>query len=159
MSGSATFHTCYVVSEDWANFLQRLDYSGIALLTCGSAYPPIYYMFACSPLYSTRLFFMTLITVTSTLTLILSLMPFFAQPIFRPVRGLTFIFLGLSAAAHFLYLPSVQNGEDAKYALPLPHHWPWILGGVAYIAGAVTYMTRVPERFFPVKFDIIGSSH
>jgi adiponectin receptor len=35
----------------------------------------------------------------------------------------------------------------------------WILGGVLYIGGAVIYMMRFPERFFPNKFDILGSSH
>jgi len=30
---------------------------------------------------------------------------------------------------------------------------------VTYITGGVTYAVRVPERFFPGRFDIVGQSH
>ena len=33
------------------------------------------------------------------------------------------------------------------------------LGGAIYIAGAIIYVSRFPERRFPGKFDIWGSSH
>jgi len=34
-----------------------------------------------------------------------------------------------------------------------------ILQGVLYIIGAVIYALRIPERFAPGKFDILGASH
>jgi adiponectin receptor len=34
-----------------------------------------------------------------------------------------------------------------------------VLQGVLYIVGAAIYALRIPERFAPGKFDIIGSSH
>ena len=33
----------------------------------------------------------------------------------------------------------------------------WIIGGALYIGGACVYMLRIPERFFPLKFDIFVS--
>ena len=33
------------------------------------------------------------------------------------------------------------------------------IGGIIYIAGALTYMFRIPERFVAVKFDKIFASH
>jgi channel protein (hemolysin III family) len=39
---------------------------------------------------------------------------------------------------------------------------PWILfaiGGAIYIAGALIYVFRIPERFKPGKFDLCGASH
>ena len=34
-----------------------------------------------------------------------------------------------------------------------------VLQGVLYIVGAGIYAIRIPERFAPGKFDILGSSH
>jgi adiponectin receptor len=36
---------------------------------------------------------------------------------------------------------------------------PWAVGGAVFIFGAITYMFRIPERFWPRKFDVIGNSH
>lgn len=36
---------------------------------------------------------------------------------------------------------------------------PWGVGGAVYIGGAIIYVLRIPERWFPVKFDLIGNSH
>jgi predicted membrane channel-forming protein YqfA (hemolysin III family) len=33
----------------------------------------------------------------------------------------------------------------------------WVHGGFLYIGGACIYMLRIPERFFPLKFDIFVS--
>ena len=34
-----------------------------------------------------------------------------------------------------------------------------VLQGVLYIIGAAIYALRIPERFAPGKFDILGASH
>jgi adiponectin receptor len=31
--------------------------------------------------------------------------------------------------------------------------------GASYLIGVAIYISRVPERFYPGKFDFIGSSH
>ena len=35
----------------------------------------------------------------------------------------------------------------------------YIMVGVCYVLGAAIYVYRIPERFFPGKFDFWGSSH
>ena len=35
----------------------------------------------------------------------------------------------------------------------------YIMVGICYILGAAIYVNRIPERFFPGKFDFWGSSH
>ena len=35
----------------------------------------------------------------------------------------------------------------------------WALGGAVYIGGALIYVFRIPERWYPKKFDKAGSSH
>lgn len=34
-----------------------------------------------------------------------------------------------------------------------------VLSGALYIAGALLYANRIPEKFFPGKFDYLGASH
>lgn len=36
---------------------------------------------------------------------------------------------------------------------------PWVIGGSVYIGGAIFYVFRIPERWFPTKFDLFGQSH
>ena len=36
---------------------------------------------------------------------------------------------------------------------------PWAYGGFIYILGAILYMFKIPEKFYPGKFDIIDQSH
>jgi adiponectin receptor len=36
---------------------------------------------------------------------------------------------------------------------------PWIFGGLFYIGGALLYVFRFPEKYFPKMFDKLGSSH
>ena len=31
--------------------------------------------------------------------------------------------------------------------------------GLVYIGGALIYVFRIPERHFPIRFDLIGASH
>ena len=37
--------------------------------------------------------------------------------------------------------------------------WPWIVGGLIYLVGAVLYAIGFPERFFKERFDVYGQSH
>ena len=45
------------------------------------------------------------------------------------------------------------------YILKDPPFYPWAIGGLFYIFGAVSYAARCPEKQFPKVFDIIGNSH
>jgi channel protein (hemolysin III family) len=42
--------------------------------------------------------------------------------------------------------------------VPYDIYW-WLIGGVCYIVGALLYILKVPERFFPGKLCIVGNSH
>ena len=35
----------------------------------------------------------------------------------------------------------------------------YAIGGALYVGGAVIYILRIPERWYPGKFDICGASH
>ncbi len=96
---------------------------------------------------------MTAQILASTSVFIVSLWDKFDKPKYRVLRGILFVILGLLAAVPFThqgifvedrYLPNL----DLQY---------WILGGAMYIIGATIYMLRIPEKFFPSKFDIFVS--
>jgi predicted membrane channel-forming protein YqfA (hemolysin III family) len=46
----------------------------------------------------------------------------------------------------------------SKEYIPSFNYFPWIIGAVLYIGGACIYMTRIPERWAPFKFDIFVSN-
>ena len=80
----------------------------------------------------------------------------FRTPTWRPWRTALFVALGTSGVVpviHGLQMYSYQQLED-RMSLSLV-----ILHGGMYIFGAFLYAVRWPERTFPGKFDIWGSSH
>jgi len=72
---SVTYHLFYVVSEEWFGFLQRLDYSGIAILIFGSNMPPIQYLYYCRG--EERTIFTLMSFVTAAGCLCMGLLEFF----------------------------------------------------------------------------------
>ncbi len=40
-----------------------------------------------------------------------------------------------------------------------PHLFLYSLGGITYILGCLIYISRTPERWYPGRFDLVGSSH
>lgn len=78
------------------------------------------------------------------------LVPKFDQPKFRPLRGILFIICGLLSSVPIFHI----NVLEKKYLNGF-YAFPWALGGALYIGGACMYMMKIPERFFPGKFDIV----
>lgn len=67
-----------------------------------------------------------------------------------------FVALGLSAVipvAEALWMKGLQRVENEMSL------WYCILQGTLYIIGAAIYASRVPEKYYPRQFDLLGSSH
>jgi adiponectin receptor len=79
-------------------------------------------------------------------------------PELRKVRAIMYVLLGLSAGFPFIYIEYAPKDQqqfiNQKWEL-----WPWLGGGLVYIFGAIIYGLRIPERWYPKKFDLCGSSH
>ena len=155
LGSSAIFHLFHVHSRTVSEVLSRLDYGGISVLIMGSSYPPIFYTFACRQVVVERFVFLGLITLTSVSCFLSLMLPSMNKPKYRPLRGYMFIILGLSAAIPLLYSSFFV---DERFIFKC-HFWMYALGGAIYIGGALLYVFRVPERWFPEKFDLAGSSH
>jgi len=151
---SFLFHTLCCHSEHVSKLFCKLDYVGISLLTVGSFVPWIYYGFYCQ--YTPKVVYLSCISVLGIGCIAVTMMDKFSEPLYRPVRAIMFVCLGLFGlvpTVHFLLQSGWTMGmEEASI------HRVLIMGGL-YILGAVLYGCRIPERFLPGKFDIWFQSH
>ncbi|GAA6032795.1 hypothetical protein JCM8097_000792 [Rhodosporidiobolus ruineniae] len=151
---SASFHTLLAHSERVAVYWNRLDYIGIVVLISGTFVPLVHYGFYCDP--HLRNAYITLIYTFAAATTAVVASPHARTPEYRRFRTWIFIAMGLSAVFPVGHGVVRYGLEGASVAISLP----WlVLGGALYIAGALLYAERCPERFAPGKFDLFGSSH
>ena len=135
--------------------MSRLDYASISVLIFGSSVPPIWYAFACESTFWARNAFLFTILTSSTVCLVMSMLPTFQTPMLRNIRAGMYIALGLSAAVPMIYIKFIADENNVIDS----GAFNYILGGVIYILGAALYALRVPERWYPKQFDLIGNSH
>ena len=154
LSCSTMFHLFSNHSQGVAHLFSRLDYSGIAILITGSSIPAYYYGFYCSLMAK-----YTHISISSILCIacvVISLWRKFSTPKYRPLRFATFVLFGvygLIPATHIALREGIEKQHIIQTGRGL-----LIMGGI-YISGAVVYVLRFPERFFPGKFNTWASSH
>ncbi|XP_078520798.1 adiponectin receptor protein 2-like [Lissotriton helveticus] len=149
------FHTVSCRSQKVALIFSKLDYCGITMLIVGSVVPWIYYWFYCSPKAQfTHLTTMLLLGATSILV---SQWEYFSRTPYRVLRAGVFVGLSFSGLIPFIHFLVISGGimEAAK---------PTQLGGMIivamlYLIAVGLYAARIPERFFPGKFDIWFHSH
>ncbi|TKA71704.1 hypothetical protein B0A55_07149 [Friedmanniomyces simplex] len=151
---SATYHAISNHSQAVAKFGNRLDYMGIIFLIWGSFIPSIYYGFSAEP-ELVRLYW-SMITTIGAGTLAVVMLPKFRSPEWRPFRAFMFVAMGLSAAVPVIH--GLQMYGPAQLEKQMGLSWV-VLQGVLYILGAAIYASRVPERWKPGAFDLVGSSH
>jgi len=151
---SFAFHTLSCHSEQIGKLFSKLDYCGIALLIMGSFVPWLYYGFYCH--YQPKVIYLSVVCVLGVLSIIVSLWDKFSEPNLRPLRAGVFMSFGLSGiipAVHYV----LMEGYISKIS---QSSLGWLcLMGLLYILGALFYALRVPERWFPGKFDLWFQSH
>ncbi|KAJ8765759.1 hypothetical protein K2173_014881 [Erythroxylum novogranatense] len=150
---SSICHLLSCHSERMSYIMLRLDYAGIAALISTSFYPPVYYSFMCDPFFCNL--YLGFITILGVGTILVSLLPMFQTPEFRPIRACLFSGMGLSG------LVPILHKLILFWSLPEALHTTGyeVLMGLLYGTGALVYATRIPERWMPGKFDIAGHSH
>lgn len=155
LSFSTQYHILGVISKKINSFSSRFDYGGISLLIAGSCYPPYYYFFHCDNIFKS--IYLCFITIFALCVFFYSLTSDFYLPTRRTFRGILFLILGLSTAIpvfHLIFLNKTITGF-----MEGPRLIYWYFGGISYVFGALLYINRIPEKCFPGKFDIFGSSH
>ncbi|KAG0515401.1 hypothetical protein BDA96_10G275400 [Sorghum bicolor] len=150
---SAAAHLLACHSRRFSRLFWQLDYAGIAVMIVASFFPPVYYAFL--GLARTQLFYLSAITLLGLLVVALLLAPARSSPRLRHLRAGLFVsmaFSGVLPALHALWLNWAHRECHLALALELAM-------GLVYAAGAGFYVTRVPERWRPGKFDCVGHSH
>lgn len=150
---SSLSHLFACHSKRFNLFFWRLDYAGISVMIICSFFAPIYYALYCHPF--SCIFYLTSITLVGILAIITLLAPALSSSRFRSFRATLFLTMGFSGvvpAAHAVIL----YHDDPRILVSLGYE---IVMGLLYAAGAVFYVSRIPERWKPGKFDIVGHSH
>ncbi|CAH3144227.1 unnamed protein product [Porites lobata] len=137
--------------KDWQ---ENLDYAGIVVFIMGSFIPPLYYAFYCSRIL--KIVYMSLTCSLGVMCIIVSLWGKFKKSKYRIFRAGLLIAFGWSGVIPAVHL--VSTHEATLVMRQVAVEWI-ILMSFLYTASAVTYATRIPERFFPGKCDIWFQSH
>ena len=154
LSCSTMFHLFSNHSQGVYRIFSRLDYSGIALLITGSSIPAYYYGFYCQVV--AKYIHMVIVSALCIGCVVLSLWNKFSTPQYRPLRFATFVLFGLYGvvpSVHVVLQEGFSNSDVNSMLLGLG------IMAVVYIFGALLYVFRIPERFFPGKFNTWASSH
>lgn len=136
-----------------------LDYLGIALYVLGGAISGFFYEQSVnSPFYKYQNFILTLeVALAIGATFLCGLTRFFWVKYRFSIRTLLFLLPYLSAVAPFAqrFRVCIQTGNQCT-----PETLPLHLSGFVFtLAIAFFFVTKIPERLAPGKFDIFFQSH
>ena len=142
-----------IVSLDDIGADNAVRCAGITANIVSSFYPLVYYVFMCTPIPC--VIYLASITVLGVATLLLSTLNRFQNAHWRPTRALCFAVLGLCGVfpwSHVFF--AYKHIEPVWNAMILD-----ILMGVSYLGAAVIFSLRVPEKWYPGRFDLVLHSH
>ncbi|ORX88625.1 putative hemolysin-III channel protein Izh2 [Basidiobolus meristosporus CBS 931.73] len=151
---STLYHLFHCHSEKVSVMWNRCDYVGIVFLIVGSYFPAINYAFYCSQVW--KIVYLSFILAFGLATAVMSIAKRFGKPEYRWIRTNLFLAMGLSGICPFAHAIWANGWTIAVQKLSLK--WFGSMG-LTYVCGALIYASRVPERWFPGKFDYIGHSH
>ncbi|VAI44515.1 unnamed protein product [Triticum turgidum subsp. durum] len=102
-----------------------------------------------------RVAYLSAITVLGALVVAVLLSPSCSSPRYRRLRATLFLAMGMSGVIPAVHALWINWGHTACYlALGLE-----VAMGLAYAVGAWFYVSRVPEKWRPGVFDVVGHSH
>jgi predicted membrane channel-forming protein YqfA (hemolysin III family) len=151
MGSSATYHLLRVANKSLFQLLARVDYSAIAILIFGESFPTFYYAFHCMPFY--QLLYPAISAVACSACIALGLSPRFQSSEWRLVRVGAFVVTALTGVAPMTHMWLASNTQHAEGMYGIAAM------GAIYLSGAMMYGFRVPERWFPGRFDLFFASH
>ncbi|KAI3444063.1 hypothetical protein Pfo_000728 [Paulownia fortunei] len=150
---SSVSHLFACHSRRFYYYFWRLDYAGISLMIVCSFFAPIYYTFSDHPYW--RFLYLSSITLVGILVVVMLLAPPLSSGRFRSFRATLFLCMGFSGVIPATHAVILHWGQP-QILVALVYE---IAMGLLYGVGAVFYVTRIPERWKPGAFDIVGHSH
>jgi len=154
--GSLMYHWFQCVSKSHHECFLRMDISGIGFLIMGSYYPPIYYAFQGAPGYG--IFYLASISIMCVVCSIMLLVPRFSEERYTHFRVLVLSATGLFGIIplihlFFLHEGGLQNPIFYGKVMAVLELYFW------YGLAVFFYASKIPERIFPGKFDLLFCSH
>ncbi|KAJ3104385.1 hypothetical protein HDU96_008935, partial [Phlyctochytrium bullatum] len=146
---STTYHLCCCHSMEVSKAWNKADYVGIVFLIVGSFIPSVFFGFYCSP--ALQLAYIGTMAVLGLATAIATLSKRLSHPKYRNLRTTLFLSLGLAGLVPLVHSMVLYGTDFAYKAMSLQY-----LGimGCLYVLGALIFASRVPERWWPGKFDL-----
>jgi len=151
--GSAIFHLFNPISKSHHFHLRIIDFAGISFMCLGSQWPLMYYAFYCEPV-ATSIYSFVLVLL-SIFGFTFPFFPIFHTDKYRKAR--ITLYVGMAAVPMIMFLHIV-----GQYGLYHESSYLWGFLGVVYLIyllGLIFYAWRIPERYWPGKFDIFFASH
>jgi adiponectin receptor len=153
--GSSTiFHTYYCHSQQTCRRLSQLDYIGIGLLMCSAFFPALHLGFACDG--HLQWVYIALIAVMSVVVTVIHSVPAIAASLSYMARLTLFFAIAMFAFVPLAHWVLIRGPGHPELSMVL-----WRMCVMFFIFGCATavYVFRVPERWWPGRFDIWGHSH
>ncbi|KAI0168749.1 mPR-like GPCR protein [Pestalotiopsis sp. NC0098] len=151
---STLYHLMQPHSHRVEQFWHGMDLLGIVIVTMGTFFSGIYFVFFCDA--HLRKLHWAIILITGTITGVLISHPSLKTPRLRNFKVGAFVIFGASS-----FIPLLHGA--AQYGLHYMMQYAgmkWYLVELAfYGTGVILYGFRIPERLAPGRFDIWGSSH
>ena len=155
---SSLLHLHICVSKDAQTFWSCLDHSGISASIGGGSIALMYLLLHCHG--NMRVVWVGLLIIGNCVGVVGPLFPKWRSPSFRVYRSVIDVGSGAAVLAPIFY----YIFHEGTSKLPLDLQENFALGYVflmafQYVLGAFIYASRIPERYWPGKFDYFLQSH
>ncbi|UNI13735.1 hypothetical protein JDV02_000451 [Purpureocillium takamizusanense] len=151
---SASYHCLSDHSPGINRLGNQLDHLGIVVIFWGASTSACHFVFASRD--TLKATYILVLSVSAAVCGWFTLQPMFRTPRFRSARALTYSLLGLSMAIPFVHVLLEMELEELDEKMELSSFLGMIL---LVFLGGLMYAVRVPERWFPGTFDVLGQSH
>ncbi|KAI8617680.1 hemolysin-III related-domain-containing protein [Chytriomyces sp. MP71] len=153
---SGAFHMHLSHSFEAYTFYGCWDYSGISATVAGSGISTTLYLLACEDTH-VRFWVILGVVAVNLVGVVGPIFPFWMTAEFRPVRAAIYVSTAVVTFAPAILHVALGRGVPAWSKNPA---LSLFLGScLAYVVGVFFYVSRVPERVFPGKFDLFFASH
>ena len=153
---STIYHTYCDHSYSMHRFGNELDHLGIVLVMWSTGVSTAHFTFSCPSHATLRNVYLTCSTSAAIACAIFTLRSEFRTPAYRLLRALVYGLLALC-----LFLPAVHGWMvlGFEFLSEMIHIESLLLLIAIQSIGAAVYAARVPERWMPGRFDLVGQSH
>ncbi|KAK1910857.1 hypothetical protein P3342_008737 [Pyrenophora teres f. teres] len=151
---SFIYHIFLDHSECTRIWTARFDYLGIVIPLWGTTMSSTHFGFYCEPRLQNA--YAIVGTFAGLACAFTTLHPSFAGPASRRFRSGMYVFLGLSSFVPIIHGILLFGLDAMNKRMSL---WYYVALGLFHGSGAALYASRVPERWWPGRCDVVGSSH